>query len=478
METAGLGIWRLDVASGSVVWNDQLLAIYGITRQEFADDLEAWRAQIHPEDAGVAEAELARIVEGEPVFGVEFRILRGDGEVRHITASGTPLRNEDGEVVELLGIHIDVTEIRREEEAVREREAFLGAIVEHSPSAILVADEGGQYRTANPAAAELFGMTTQELESLSVQDLPILAASVDEHIDRFMAKGEASGEVTVQHADGTRRQARYQAIRVAPDFNLSILSDITRMRRAETESQRAQTLRSLGVMAGGIAHDFNNIMTAVIGNLDLLRPGVESGTEWEELLDEAHAAAVRTRGLARRLLTFSKGGGPITTLEPLEEVVRHGIEPVVAGSSVEVAYEFADGLPPVQVDRHQFAQVAGNLAANAVQAMPDGGPLRVSGRAVEVDGDRELPLEPGTYAELVVHDHGQGIAPDVLPRIFEPYFTTREMGHGLGLSICHSVVEKHGGHILVESELGVGSAVTVYLPVGAEDAGSAPPPAE
>ena len=243
-----------------------------------------------------------------------------------------------------------------------------------------------------------------------------------------------------------------------------IVVDLTEQRRMEADLRRTHNLESLGVLAGGIAHDFNNVMTGVTGNLSLLSRMLSEGSEEREIAEEAHDAAVRTKGLTQQLMTFAGGGAPVRESASMEELVRRTTELTLRGSNTKAAYDFEEGLSRAEVDVGQMGQVMQNLVMNADQAMPNGGVLRIGAEAVEIEKDVELPLSPGRYVKVTVCDEGVGIPEKVLPQVFDPYFTTKTAGHGLGLSICHSIVERHGGHIGVRSEVGRGTTFTVHVP--------------
>ena len=235
----------------------------------------------------------------------------------------------------------------------------------------------------------------------------------------------------------------------------------------ERELERAAKLESLGLLAGGIAHDFNNLLTVILGNLTLARlePAVEAAAG--DCLEDAERGAQRARDLTQQLLTFAKGGDPHRTAVSLPEVVREAAEFVLRGSTVSASFDFAPGLWAAEVDRGQVGQVVHNLVLNAIQAMPAGGEVRLTLANVVLDDTASLPLAPGRYLELTVADTGPGMAPSVQARIFDPYFTTKKAGNGLGLATVHSIVRRHKGHITVSSVEGRGTTFHLWLPASA-----------
>ncbi len=240
--------------------------------------------------------------------------------------------------------------------------------------------------------------------------------------------------------------------------------DVTERRRLESELLNMRKLESLGVLAGGIAHDFNNILTGILGNLSLAREQVEAGSELRELVDEAEQAAKRARALTQQLLTFSKGGAPVKQVLSVRAVVEEAATFALRGAAVRGQFSSGDGLWAVEADPGQLAQVVQNLVINAVQAMPQGGAIGVTCDNVELGASSAVPLGAGRYVRISVRDEGSGIPPEHLPRIFDPYFTTKQTGSGLGLATVYAIVRKHGGHVAVSSRLGGGTTFDVWLP--------------
>ncbi len=251
-------------------------------------------------------------------------------------------------------------------------------------------------------------------------------------------------------------------------------------RELEVQARRAQQLESLGVLAGGIAHDFNNLLTAILGNVELAQVLVarEERADIEELLVDARSAIDRTRGLVGQLLTFARGGAPVKqATSKLADLVREAATFVLRGTSVRFDFDAAADLGTVEIDAGQIAQVVQNLVLNAAQASPSGADVhvRITRRRVAI---AEPPLSAGSWVRLEVEDHGHGIPPEQLGRIFEPFVTMRPHGTGLGLAVTQSIVHRHGGALTVRSEVGRGTTFTVDLPAGTATASLAPPAAD
>jgi PAS domain S-box-containing protein len=242
------------------------------------------------------------------------------------------------------------------------------------------------------------------------------------------------------------------------------IRDITEHRKLEEESLKSQKLESVGVLAGGIAHDFNNLLTSIMGNIYLAKTLAEPGGKLTKRLDEAEKASKRAANLTQQLLTFSRGGEPIRRCASIEQLVRDSVSFVLRGSNIRCEISIPDDIWPVHVDCGQINQVINNLIMNADQAMPDGGLMSVSVMNVIIGQREATSLSPGKYVKVSVQDRGIGIPPSDLGRIFDPYFTTKAKGSGLGLSSVFSIIKKHGGDITVDSRLGEGATFHFFLP--------------
>ena len=247
-----------------------------------------------------------------------------------------------------------------------------------------------------------------------------------------------------------------------------IREQMQRESHLEAELQRATRLESLGLLAGGIAHDFNNLLTVVIGNLSMVTLGTTLDPEAKGHVGAASRATLRARDLTQQLLTFAKGGSPVRAALSLTDLVQEVADFVLRGTGVDCEFSYSSDLWPALVDKGQISQVVQNLVINAVQSMPDGGHIRIDLFNEEIAAGASLLLAPGRYLHMTVADTGSGIAPELLPRIFDPYFTTKKTGNGIGLATVFSIVRKHGGHITVESAMGTGTTFHLHLPASDE----------
>ncbi len=245
--------------------------------------------------------------------------------------------------------------------------------------------------------------------------------------------------------------------------NDELQHQIIERERMEDELLRARKLESLGILAGGIAHDFNNLLTAILGNISLAKVYSKPEDKLTPRLETAERASLRARDLTQQLLTFSKGGMPVKKVLPIGGLIRESTGFALRGSNVRCEFRIPEDLWPVEADEGQISQVVHNLILNAQQAMPKGGIVRVSCENCTVVS-KEDPGAGTMFIRITIEDHGIGIPKEHLHNIFDPYFTTKQKGSGLGLATCYSIVKKHGGNITVESESGKGTRFHVYLP--------------
>ncbi|HMK35834.1 MAG TPA: ATP-binding protein [Desulfomonilaceae bacterium] len=240
--------------------------------------------------------------------------------------------------------------------------------------------------------------------------------------------------------------------------------DISDKKRTEEEMVKNQKLESLGILAGGIAHDFNNLLTGILGNVSLARTFIEPDHRAVSRLDAAAKASTRAQELTRQLLTFSRGGAPLKKTASISELLKDAVTFAVRGSHVASQFDISENLWPIDMDEGQISQVVNNLIINAIQAMPLGGTIRIRAANAIVDSTHNLPLRQGNYVTVSISDNGIGIPLEHQQKIFDPYFTTKNTGSGLGLATSYSIIRKHDGFIGVNSEAGKGTTFTFYLP--------------
>mgnify|MGYP001190384072 CR=1 FL=1 len=270
-------------------------------------------------------------------------------------------------------------------------------------------------------------------------------------------------EVRVNCKNGQVRQAIANTQFIGNRI-LVIFTDITERELLHNELVKMQKLESIGMLAGGLAHDFNNILTGIMGNLSYAQVLLDPSHPAHGPLRAAEHATTRAVELTGQLLTFARGGEPMKKVLSIGELINESMGLMLRGSKVRGEMEFAEDLWCVEADSGQLSQVFNNLIINAIQAMPGGGRLRVAAENLRVEDTATPALPPGSYVRIVLEDSGEGMEPEIVERIFDPYFTTKERGTGLGLASAYSIINRHGGTISVSSLVGQGSQFTVILP--------------
>ena len=439
-----------------------------------------------PERIEQAARDFAHHAAGEAPC-VATAVLRPDGTqvpvevtIRSVSANDRLL---------LLGVIRDVSDRRQTEDELRQNREFMQNVLDAVETGYVVVGQDLHIISANNAYARLAGLPVSDLigtHYLEAGNGKHRAAALCEQCGVRSTLESGKPVASVHQHQHVRGRAMDVETRSYPLMDASgkvasvivTVTDITDRFRMDEQVRNAQKLESVGILAGGIAHDFNNLLAGILGSVSLARMTVAPGSKTDTLLQTAEDACSHATELSHRLLTFAKGGSPLKKATTIREVLRDAIMLALSGSNVSMKVSFADNLMPVEIDENQMRQVFNNLTINAKEAMPDGGTLMVSARNVEL-ADRQRPgLAAGHFVRIDFHDTGAGIPPDHIGRVFDPYFTTKSLsarkGQGLGLTICHSIIQKHGGAIGVESVNGQGTTFTIHLPIAKK---AAPPPA-
>jgi PAS domain S-box-containing protein len=344
-----------------------------------------------------------------------------------------------------------------------------GVVTTDVNGSVVLMNQAAERLLATAIGAESGKNVTELLERLELEPRP----KFREAVEAVLRGGEAVllvDRATLMVADSVRRIDATGAPMRDRDGEVVgavfVLRDVTDATQLEQERARGTQLESLGVLAGGLAHDFNNLLTGIIGNISLARFN-DSPEEVSERLEEAERACQRARTITNQLLTFSNGGAPVKTTSWLGDLVKDTTTFALTGSPVAPRFVIPMDLAPVEIDVGQISQVLHNLVLNAQQATPGAGTVSVTLENIIASNDEwrdGVRLRAGRYVGLAVQDHGVGISAENLRRIFDPYFTTKKAGTGLGLAVCYSIVTAHGGFLTVKSEIGKGTCFTLYLP--------------
>jgi PAS domain S-box-containing protein len=381
----------------------------------------------------------------------------------------------------------DTLELHRSKAALAAEKELLDITFNTIADGVITTDITGKIITVNKAVEFLTGWPPHEAEGRPLDevfrtirdDTRTSGANPVKQALQTHATFEMDQHAQLVARDGTRRAIAASAAPIRDDGGnvagaVLVLRDVTEKQKAEAQMLTESKLQSVGLLAGGIAHDFNNLLTTVIGNLSLARLPEFSREEVSEFLTDAEKAALGAKDLTQQLLTFAKGGSPIKKPILLPELIREACQLALAGANVQCEYTLGDDTWPVEADGGQIRQILNNLVINARQAMPQGGKIEVRTENTELSASAARSLPPGKYVKISIKDRGPGIQPDHLPRIFDPYFTTKKAGTGLGLTTVYSVVRKHSGQINVVSEPGRGTTFEIYLPAAQKPVADAP----
>jgi PAS domain S-box-containing protein len=461
-----------DAATGKIVdVNQTMCRLFGFTREE-ALALKAGDASLNSPPYSEAEAMewMRRAAHGTPQI-FDWCAKKKDGTLFWVEVSMRhAVIGSDDRIIVLVR---DITERRQKDESLRQSRELLQLQFSRMPIACIVWGKDYRVQSWNPAAEKIFGYAEKEAMGRAANELIIpdnVRANTDAVWSRLMA-GELiansvnenitkDGRTILCEWTNTPLRDRDSAIIGV----ISMVQDITDRKEREQEQLKMQKLESLGVLAGGIAHDFNNIMTAILGNISLVRMKMPPDNPWYRQLEDAESASYRAKNLTQQLLTFSKGGIPHKKTMALEQLIRDSANFALRGVNVRCDFRIEEGLLLVDIDEGQIGQVFSNLVINACQAMPSGGVVRIEARNVYLWEMSGLPLPEGRYVEISIEDQGLGIPEENLQKIFDPYFTTKQKGSGLGLAITYSIIKNHDGHIAVRSRLGAGTTFIIYLP--------------
>jgi PAS domain S-box-containing protein len=371
----------------------------------------------------------------------------------------------------------DTRELQQSKAALAAEKELLDITLNSIADGVITTDITGKIVSVNKAVETLTGWPQKEAEGKKLNEV-FRAQRADtrepctDALERARQTGasvEMENQVLLVARDGSRYAITASAAPIRDHDGriigaVLVFRDVTEKQKAESQMQTESKLQSVGLLAGGIAHDFNNLLTTIIGNLSLARLPASSEEEVGQMLAEAEKAASQAKNLTHQLLTFARGGAPIRKPILLHEVIREACQFVLHGSNVQCDYRLAGDAWPVEADRGQIRQILNNLVLNARQAMPHGGKMEVRMENTQLSGNSLPPLPAGKYVKISIQDHGPGINPEHLPRIFDPYFTTKKSGAGLGLTTVYSVVRKHDGQINVISVPEKGTTFEIYLP--------------
>lgn len=474
-------IWDWDLASNKIWWSDNICTLLRCSPADIGSDL-AWLSEhVHPEDKSRFTSSVEAVIHsGWQFWSSEYRLRRTDGTYLPILDRGYVVQDREGTPIRMIGAMMDLSERKRAEQTLRDYTAVLA----HALEGISSIDVDGRYYQVNSAYAAMLGYTREEMAGMNWKQVIHRDdhAAMREARDRMLQDDKAELEARGLRKDGTLMYARVSMIKAwDADKNFTgyyqFMKDVTERKRMEEGLIQAQKMEAVAQLAGGIAHDFNNVLAALIGFARLASDEAPGGSELKDHLSKVLAAGDRASKLVGEIASFSRR--PDATATPktahqLDEMTREIVKflrPTLP-ANVFITTKIPDNLPAVMVDPTEIRQVLVNLCMNSSQAMKDGGTLTVSLSRSDLSEQacRDFSgvlgsgtLSPGRYLVLSVEDTGGGIAPEDLPRIFDPAFSTKHSS-GMGLTAVLNFVKRQHGDIRVHSEIGQGTRLELFLP--------------
>jgi two-component system cell cycle sensor histidine kinase/response regulator CckA len=475
----GMASWEWDLASGRLHWSETLEAMFGLGPGEFGGTYAEFIELVHPDDRELVGASVDQAIARDSP-AVVYRAVWPDKTVRWHERKSQRVLNAEGQCEVMVGVTFDVTGREEAAQVLRESEERFRLIAEHAHDLIALLDVEGRYRYVSPSSESILGYPAGVLLGTAASELI--------HPDDWKASWTWGAgtllEMRLRKADGSWLWVEGLSNEIAgpgeTQFAL-IARDVSERKRAEAAKERleaelrqAHKMEAVGLLAGGIAHDFNNLLTVISGYTEILLRRLGREGEGSKEIAEVSKAAVQAARLTKQLLAYSRKQVFEVRALDLNELVTetHTMLARVIGENIEFSTKLGENLGSVNGDDGQIEQIVMNLVVNARDAMPAGGRLLLETANVTVtyDSPDTRADAPGDYVVLAVTDTGEGMDQATVGRIFEPFFTTKERGAGtgLGLATVYGIVKQSGGHIEVESELGVGTTFRLYFPQVAE----------
>ncbi len=472
------GIYGLDTSGNCTFCNSSFLRMMGYENEKelLGRNMHQLIHHSHADGSSYPVDEClahAGVLRGDKAHSDDEVFWRSDGSSFSVEYRSYPVLDEE-DVVGAVVSFVDITERKEAARRLEAEKEQLAVTLRSIGDAVITTDIDGRVVLVNRVAEDITGWSQQEACGKSLQEIFHI---VDGHdgtprhnpVDKVQSSGivELESNTKLITRDGREREIADSCAPIRDRQNriigvVLVFRDVTVQNKMQAEAIRAHKLESVGILAGGIAHDFNNVLTAILGNISLVER-IKDFEKQKPLLANAEKACMRAKGLTQQLLTFARGGEPIRETASIHDVIRDSADFVLQGSNVACNFTIPDTLWLVKIDKGQISQVVQNIALNAKNAMPKGGVIDIVCENWAWEKNGACPA-PGNYVRVTIKDTGIGISAENIEKIFDPYFTTRDVGHGLGLAVTRSIIAKHNGYIEVVSKLGEGTAFIIYLP--------------
>ncbi|MGL1886632.1 MAG: PAS domain S-box protein [Reichenbachiella sp.] len=477
-QMAHIGGWEIDLQKQELTWTDEVCRIHEVPmdfKPDIATAINFYSASSQP----IISAAVNTLIEqGEP-FDLVLEIITDKGNLRWVHALGKGVFLED-KIIKVSGTFQDITDRKNADLALSSEKERLAVTLRSIGDGVITTDSEGKITMLNKAAEEMTGWNSTDAVGRPLPEVfniinEITRQQHDNPAEKVIATGaimELANHTCLIAKDGSEIIIADSGAPIRDNESnivgvVLVFRDISQKQKLIDAIQKAQKLDSLGLLAGGIAHDFNNLLGGMFGYVEIALNNLDNNKPEQARKSLVNAFDVfdRTKALTQQLLTFSKGGAPIRNTIDLTQLIGKCTQFSLSGSSVKSVFNISKDLWLCDCDENQIAQVIENIVMNAQQAMPMSGTIFVSADNMSLDEHHTgVGIQAGNFVKISIQDQGAGIAKDLLTKIYDPFFTTKEMGHGLGLATVYSIVNRHSGWIDVESKPGTGTTFHVFLP--------------
>ena len=481
LESITDGVMLLDKQRKFAYMNPAFLKLYGCEAKDFIGKTiqEILPSLMSPKmTKTIAEKVKKRLESGEAITGVELEVIDKDNKMRPVSYSASPIGDEKGNVIGEVYFIKDITERKQAEKALHSEKEKFRVLVEESPLGVALIDKDGNYKYINPRFIEMFGYTLEDVPTGRVwfskaypdqeyRDKVISAWMSD--LDELKVGEHRPRSFSVTCKDGSKKIIQFRAATMEAGDQFVICEDITEQQKLQAQLQQAQKMEAIATLAGGIAHEFNNTLVGITGNIDLLQIDLPEEKNISKYTERMRASANRMAHLTDQLLAYARGGKYQPKNISLTDFVQDSL-PLMKQSidpSIHIETDLPNDIANVETDITQMQMVLSAILNNSVEAIEDQGRIRILVKNEEIEEEfaKNRPgLKPGNYVSLTVEDDGKGMDKKTRGKIFDPFFTTKFQGRGLGMAAVYGIVKNHGGWIYIDSELGKGTVVRIYLP--------------
>ena len=445
--------------------------------KDFVPSFDEFSRLVHPDDRETMKTNFDQALASDASpYHVVLRVINNSGRQWVMEAFGAVRRDENGKPLSIFGTAQDITERKQAEEKLSQSEQFVRKILDTVDEGFIVLDRDYRILTANKAYCKQVGGCDENIVGKYCYEIshktnrPCFEEGEECAVRHVFVTGESY--TSLHRHIYAKDNVLYVETKAYPIKDASgkvisaieTINNITEKHLLEEERLKTQKLESIGTLAGGIAHDFNNLLQSIFGYISMAKLRILNPRESLSVLSQAEKALDMSVSLTKQLLTFSKGGKPVKKPVSLMPLIENAANFALSGSQSSCQFDIGPDLWQADADEGQLGQVIQNIVLNADQAMPEGGTIVIAAKNVLKPDNEHPELPKGKYVEISVKDSGIGIPEKYLSKIFDPYFTTKEKGSGLGLATSYSIIKNHGGLISVTSEPGNGTTFFIYLP--------------